>query len=233
MSLDFALSASALDLGQLREDLAAFSALGIDELVVDVMDGAFAPAYGFGARFIEAIATHGGAIRCHAHVMAHEPERRIADLIHAGAALVTVHAEACVHSHRLLDYIRATGAAPGIALRPTTPLTDLEYLLPGADRVVLMADEPGCAPTAPIPAMYERVKLLRDTLEYREWKTRIQVKLTAEPYAIAQADAAGAHGVILDVPVKAGPNSPDRLTPETLPSIQRDTLARRRALDLA
>jgi len=222
-----------LDLGQFRDDLAAFAAQGIDELVVDVMDGEFAPAYGFGHRFVEMAATHAPEMACHVHLMAREPARRIETLVAAGAASVTIHAEACVHAHRVLDQIRALGAAPGIALRPATPLTTLEYLLPGADRVVLMTDEPGFAPRAPIPAVYERIKLLRDTLNYRELSARIQVRVIAEPYAIARMVAAGADGVILEAPLADDRGGPAVITPDALPDLRRDTLARSRALDLA
>lgn len=233
MKFHYALSADTLDLGQLRDALAGLENIGIDEVVIDAMDGAFAPAYGFGARFVEAMAACAPGIARHVHLMAHEPDRRIADIVAAGASIVTVHAEACVHAHRVLDHIRSLGAQPGIALRPATPLTTLEYLLPGADRAVLLADEPGIAPRKPGQALFERIKLLRDTLNYRELTTRTQVRVTADAYSIARLQVAGAHGVIVSPAVPETPGPFEPLTPDALLALQQDALARGRALDFA
>jgi len=233
MQFQYALSASAIDPGQLHDDLSAFAAMGVGELVVDVMDGVFAPAYGFGHRFVESVAEMGVGIACHVHLMANEPARRIEGLVQAGASVVTVHVEACVHAHRILDKIRSLGAQPGIALRPATPLTAIEYLLPGADRAVLMTDEPGFAARAPIPSAYERVKLLRDALNYRELTTRIEVKAAADAYTIARLMTTGAHGVILEAPAAGPAAARPLISPDSLAALQRDALARSRALDLA
>ncbi len=79
---------------------------------VDVMDGAFCPQLTVGPAFVAAVASTGIAVD--AHLMVEEPRRMLADVAAAGAAVITVHAEATRHLHRTMtemtDLARRAGA---------------------------------------------------------------------------------------------------------------------------
>lgn len=229
MAFDFVIPAVAIDLGMLKDTLADLRGQAVQEVVVDIMDGAFAPGFALGTPMVEAVCEHGEGLRCHVHLMAHEPDRRIEALAAAGAHAITVHAEACTHLHRTTERIRALGAAPGVALRPATPLTLLEYVLPEVDTAVLMVDEPGTMPRQPQRGCFERVRLLRGAIDHRNRAMRILVRTAADAYALARFDAAGAHGAIVD----RGGDLRERLDADALATLQRDMLTRRRALELA
>jgi ribulose-phosphate 3-epimerase len=138
------------------------------------MDGLFVPNFTLGFDFIKAAKRCCG-LPCNAHLMISRPDEYIKRFAEAGADYITVHVETLIHAHRTLGLIRAAGASPGIALNPGTPLTKLDYLLDSVDRVLVMAVEPGYAGQKIIPTAFDRVRILRENLEYRKLRVDIEV----------------------------------------------------------
>jgi ribulose-phosphate 3-epimerase len=66
---------------------------------VDVMDGRFCPQLTVGPAFLAAVASTG--VPVDAHLLVEEPGRFLPEVVASGAAIVTVHAEACRHPHRV------------------------------------------------------------------------------------------------------------------------------------
>src|SRR6516162_7011959 len=58
---------------------------------VDVMDGSFCPQLTVGPSFIKAVGSTG--VPVDAHLMIEDPLGMLPDVVHAGAGIVTVHAE--------------------------------------------------------------------------------------------------------------------------------------------
>lgn len=190
-------SVSAVCLDPLRfgAALSALEAAGCTELHFDVSDGVFAPDFGLNAETVAAARRCCG-LACEVHLMTVAPDRHIARFIEAGCSSVIVHVEACAHAHRTLTRIRDAGVQSGVALFPTTPLTRLEYLLPFADRILLLSAEPGARGV--VPSAFERVKLLRANLNFRKLKTRILVEGNIDPPSAALSLRQGADIVVLD-----------------------------------
>jgi ribulose-phosphate 3-epimerase len=162
------------NLARLEDDLHVLEAAGCDELHFDVMDGLFVPNFTLGVDVIKAVRRCCG-IPCSAHLMITRPEDYIERFVEAGCSVVTVHVETCVHAHRTLGQIRSAGASAGIAINPATPLTKLDYLLDLADRVLVMTVDPGYAGQTIIRGAHERVRLLRENIDYRERQVLIEV----------------------------------------------------------
>ena len=78
----------------------------------------------------------------------------------AGAARLTVHAEACPHLHRTLQQIRAAGAMPAVALNPSTPLCAVEEVLGDVGMVLVMSVNPGFGGQSFIPGAVARMRRL-------------------------------------------------------------------------
>ncbi len=167
-------SVMCANLARLEDDLKALESAGADELHFDIMDGEFVPNYTLGFDFIRA-ARRVCQLPCSAHLMITRPERYIQRFVDAGCSIVTVHVEACVHPHRVLGQIREAGASPGIAINPATPLTKLEYLLPLVDRVLVMTVDPGYAGQPILPVAFERVRILRENIQYQKYNAMIEV----------------------------------------------------------
>ena len=161
-----ALSPSILnaDFGHLAEAFRQLELGGADYVHLDVMDGRFVPNISFGLPVVEA-ARRATSLPLDVHLMIVEPERYIGDFVAAGASIVTIHAEACLHLHRAVRQIHETGALAGVALNPATPLAAVEEILPFVDLVLIMTVDPGFGGQALIPAALRKVERLRRLID--------------------------------------------------------------------
>lgn len=132
----------AADFAHLDRDVTMINNTDADWLHVDIMDGRFVPNISFGQSITKRVSTIS-TIPLDVHLMIVEPERYIEQFRDAGAAVITVHAEACPHLHRTIQQIKATGAKAGVALNPHTPLAMVENILEDADLFLLMSVNPG------------------------------------------------------------------------------------------
>ena len=184
---------------RLEDDLRAFEEAGCSELHFDVRDGAFAPGFGLGLEVLAA-ARACSNLPCGIHLLAVQPERYVQAFSDAGCASLTLHVEACLHAPRTLDLIRELGMAPGIAIQPATPLTKLEYLFAHVDRILLLARELGSQQRETPGPAFERVKILREGLDYHERGVKLHVEGTAGTADTARLIELGADIVVLDSP---------------------------------
>jgi len=160
MSHLIAPSILAADFANLQRDVEVVNNSQADWFHLDVMDGRFVPNISFGFPVIKAIqkvATKPLDI----HLMIVEPEKYIDACVDAGAAVITVHYEACNHLHRTLNAIREKGVKAGVALNPHTPVSLLEDCLSEADLVCIMSVNPGFGGQKFIENTYQKVSSLR------------------------------------------------------------------------
>ena len=67
------------------------------------------------------------------HLMIEQPEQWVAQYADAGADIITVHAEATRHLHRVLEAIHLAGKKASVAVNPATPLEAVRYVLDMAE----------------------------------------------------------------------------------------------------
>ncbi len=162
------------DFSKLGEELLAVEHNGITMLHIDVMDGMFVPSISLGFPVIESIRKDSKMV-FDVHLMIKEPERYLERFAISGADIITVHAEASLHLHRTIQQIKRLGKKCGVALNPATPLSVLDYVLEDIDMVLLMTVNPGFGGQAFIPAMYEKIRILRDKITEKNLNIDIEV----------------------------------------------------------
>jgi len=160
MSHLIAPSILAADFGNLQRDVEMVNNSDADWFHLDVMDGRFVPNISFGFPVIKAI-QKAAQKPLDVHLMIVEPEKYIDAFADVGAAVITVHYEACHHLHRTLNAIKEKGIKAGVALNPHTPVTLLEDCLSEADLVCLMSVNPGFGGQKFIENTYQKASSLR------------------------------------------------------------------------
>lgn len=132
---------------------------------IDVMDGRFCPQLTVGPAFVAAAASVG--VPVDAHLMVEEPRRLVPDIAAAGAAIITVHAEATRHLHRTLQEMTQLAGEPpgflrGVAINPGTPVQAVEPVLDLTDLVLVLAVSPGWSGQLPAVNTRRRVAAVRE-----------------------------------------------------------------------
>jgi len=135
---------------------------------VDVMDGSFCPQLTVGPAIVAAAASTG--VPVDAHLMVDEPGRILPDVVRAGASIVTVHAEASRHPHRVLTELTELSASfrpvlRGYALNPGTPVGVIEPVLELIDLVLVLAVSPGWSGQAPAVNTPRRIAAVRELVQ--------------------------------------------------------------------
>lgn len=183
------------DFSRLGEELALVEKNDVSMLHIDVMDGMFVPSISLGFPVIESIRKDSGMI-FDVHLMIKEPERYLERFAAAGADIITVHAEACLHLHRTIQQIRQLGKKCGVALNPATPLSALDYVLEDLDMVLLMTVNPGFGGQSFIPAMYEKIHGLRELITKKNLNIDIEVDGGIKTANVERAIEAGANVLV-------------------------------------
>jgi ribulose-phosphate 3-epimerase len=173
-SFEIAPSILSADFTRLAEAIEAVREGGATVLHVDVMDGHFVPNITIGLPVVKSLRA-ATDMTIDTHLMITEPGRYAVEFVKAGADMVSVHVEADVHLQRTLVAIREAGAQAGIAINPSTPLVLLEEALPYADFVLLMSVNPGFGGQSFVPTSLDKLRRLRQMIDERGLKTRIEI----------------------------------------------------------
>ena len=162
------------DFAALGEDVKKAEQAGAQYLHIDVMDGAFVPSLSLGFPVIQSIRKLTDMV-FDVHLMICDPDRYIAEFAAAGADIITVHAEACPHLNRTIAAIKEQGVKAGVVLNPSTPLTELEYILEDLDMVLLMTVNPGFGGQKYIESCTRKIQDLRKMITDRGLDIDIEV----------------------------------------------------------
>jgi ribulose-phosphate 3-epimerase len=196
MSVKIAPSILSADFARLGEAVETAKDGGADWIHVDVMDGHFVPNLTIGPGVVAAL-RRVTDLPLDVHLMIEHPDRMIDAFIDAGADLLTVHQEACVHLHRAMERIREKGARPGVSINPSTPASVLDEILPYVDLVLVMSVNPGFGGQRYIPTSTNKIAAIRRMLDERSlWGVELEVDGGVAPGTIGEVVAAGASVVV-------------------------------------
>lgn len=183
------------DFSNLLKDVKVVEEAGCEYLHIDVMDGHFVPNITIGPLVVESLKGKTDMI-FDVHLMIDEPEKYIEAFAKAGAHIITVHQEAPVHLHRVIQMIKAQGLKAGVSLNPATSLDTLEYVLEDLDMVLIMSVNPGFGGQKYIPAMTEKIRRLKAMIRKKGLDVDIQVDGGINPENVGEIVAAGADIIV-------------------------------------
>lgn len=154
------------DFANLERDIRIAEEAGADWIHVDVMDGHFVPNLTIGPPVIRRI-REITSLPLDVHLMITNAESFIHSYRDAGAAIITVHQEACTHLQRVLASIRQSGAKAGVALNPATPPDTLQYILDDLDLILVMSVNPGFGGQSFLSSATQKIAHIRTLLSGR------------------------------------------------------------------
>ncbi|HOQ16926.1 MAG TPA: ribulose-phosphate 3-epimerase [Defluviitaleaceae bacterium] len=162
------------DFANLGRDVRALHDAGVDYIHIDIMDGGFVPVITFGSQLVKAIRKYSDKV-FDVHLMVNNPDAHIKNFVEAGADIISVHAESCVHLHRTIQCIKNYGLKAGVVLNPSTPLSSIEYILEDVDMVLIMSVNPGYGGQKFIDSAIRKISALREMINSRGLNTDIEV----------------------------------------------------------
>ena len=162
------------DFLNLTKDLEMLNDSSAEWVHVDMMDGVFVPNISIGFPVLSNLKKVCNK-ELDVHYMVVHPEQYIERTAKAGAKVMTVHQEACVHLHRTISEIKTNGMMAGVALNPSTPISMLEDVIGDIDMVLLMSVNPGFGGQKFIENTINKTRRLKQLIKESGSKALIEV----------------------------------------------------------
>jgi ribulose-phosphate 3-epimerase len=191
VSIRIAPSILSANFAALGDDIRKVEEGGAHLLHIDVMDGHFVPNITIGPLVVKSL-KKVTKLPLDVHLMITDPDKYVAAFAHAGAASLTVHAEACTHLDRTLNFIRSHNVLAGVSINPATPVTAIEHGLGIADLVLIMTVNPGFGGQKFIPYTVEKIRHVRQLIDERKYRCMIEVDGGIDDSTVRDVVKAGA-----------------------------------------
>jgi len=174
MSKKIAPSILSADFSRLGKEINAVEKAGADMIHIDVMDGHFVPNITMGPLIVEAVRKVTD-LPLDVHLMIENPDLYINDFANAGADMISVHTETCIHLNRTLQLIAENDVVPGVALNPSTPIESIYWILSQVKFIVIMSVNPGFGGQSFIENSIDKIIQLKKLILEGDFDIDIQV----------------------------------------------------------
>jgi ribulose-phosphate 3-epimerase len=175
------------------------------------MDGHYVPNLTIGPGVVSSL-RKTTALPFDVHLMIEDPDRYIDAFADAGSNILTVHAEAVVHLHRTVHYIKGKGIRAGVSLNPSTPLSCIEEILPDIDLLLIMTVNPGFGGQKFIAGMLPKIRKARELAQSRGLGLAIEVDGGVTPDNIGTLAEAGADIFVAGAAIFGSPSYSETIT---------------------
>ena len=166
-----------LDMCNFESQIRILEQSGINVLHVDILDGHFSPSMPLGLDTVRQLRQKTDMF-FDCHVMVENQDFFVDELLDIGVQQIVFHAETQPHIDGMINRIHAKGVKAGIALKPSTPLSTVEYVLDKCDSVLLMLINPGYAflkGEKQVAYADRKIRQLRQMINERGLDTKIEL----------------------------------------------------------
>ena len=153
------------DFSHLDQEIAKIASVS-DFIHLDVMDNIFVPNFTFDFSAASTIIATS-PVPIDAHLMVAEVDQIALNYAEAGAASVTIHAEATTNISATLKGIKSHGARAALAVKPGTAIEGYSEFIDEVDMFLIMTVEPGFGGQKFMESMMEKVRTTRKMIGSR------------------------------------------------------------------
>lgn len=183
------------DFLKLEEQVKEVEENGADYIHVDVMDGHFVPNITFGPEMVSTLKRITN-LPLDVHLMISEPDNYIKEFADAGANIITVHQETCIHLHRTIQLIKNFGVKSGVSLNPATNIETIKNVFQELDLILLMSVNPGFGGQKFIESVVTKIDQLAITKKENNYTFEIEVDGGIKPDTAKIVAKAGAEVLV-------------------------------------
>ena len=188
-------SVLACDFACLASELEAAEQAEADMIHLDIMDGHFVPNITFGPPVVASMRKYT-LLPFDVHLMLVHPDRFVVPFAQAGADHITFHIESECDPHGMVRLIHEQGCSAGVTLKPGTPASALEAILPEIDMVLVMSVEPGFGGQKFQPEMLKKAAEIHRMIRKIGSRAHIEIDGGITRDNVCEAAAAGVNVIV-------------------------------------
>jgi len=173
-SIKISPSILSADFSKLGSEIQNLEKAGADLIHIDVMDGHFVPNITIGPEVISKLRRYT-TLPFDVHLMISPVDNFINDFAKAGADIITIHPEATSDLKNSIKKIKLCNKKVGISLNPQTSIDKALPFIDSIDLVLIMSVNPGFGGQKFMDETLEKVKVLRQKIDEKKLKTKIEI----------------------------------------------------------
>ncbi len=197
-------SVLACNFACLAAELEAAEQAEADMIHLDIMDGHFVPNITFGPPVVASMRKYT-SLPFDVHLMLVHPDRYVEPFAKAGADHITFHIESECDPAAVVRQIHELGCSAGITLKPGTPASAIEAVLPEIDMVLVMSVEPGFGGQKFQPEMLKKAAEIHKMLRRIGSHAHIEIDGGITHDNVREAAAAGVNVIVAGTAVFRAP----------------------------